>query len=425
MSQTSSIDSETLDASETDAFRAKCRAFLDEHATGIVIDGPDPRSEQAVAQARAFQNKVAEAGLAGITLPKEYGGQGLTKAHERIWREEYARYPDMTGELTISHGMCLPMLAEYGTDEQKQAFLAKNISAEHLWCQMFSEPSAGSDVASLQTRAVLDGEEWTINGQKVWTTLAHQCDYGILIARTDPEQPKHRGISMFIVDMKAPGVEIRPINQIDGGIHFNEIFFTDLRIPASWRVGDLNDGWRLATAMLMYERVAIGTGSTSGIKTPNYRWWGDEAKRRGRTDDPVIRQYLMRIYSEEATKSLVAMRTRAEMKAGKTPGPGGSLGKLHGAKIMTLLRDMAMEMIGPDTIAWDDTGADTAGPTEATRFSTPGSKWAKAAIGSFAANIAGGSDEIQKNIIGDRVLGLPREPSVDKDVPFRELRTSS
>ncbi len=419
------VDNDTLDSTDAEAFRQKCRAFLDQHATGIVIEGADPRSEQAVSQSRAFQKKLADAGLAGITLPKEYGGQGLTKAHERIWREEYANYPDMTGQLTISHGMCLPMLAEYGTHEQKTQFLAKNISAEHVWCQMFSEPGAGSDVASLQTRAVLDGDEWTINGQKVWTTLAHQCDYGILIARTDPEQPKHRGISMFIVDMKAPGVEIRPIYQIDGGIHFNEIFFTDLRIPASWRVGDLNDGWRLATAMLMYERVAIGTGSTSGIKTPNYKWWGDEAKRRGRTNDPVIRQYLMRIYSEEATKSLVAMRTRAEMKAGKTPGPGGSLGKLHGAKIMTLLRSMAMEMIGPDTIAWDDSAETHDGSTASTRFSTDGSKWAKAAIGSFAANIAGGSDEIQKNIIGDRVLGLPRDISVDANIPFKELKVGT
>jgi alkylation response protein AidB-like acyl-CoA dehydrogenase len=276
---------------------------------------------------------------------------------------------------------------------------------------MFSEPGAGSDVASLQTKAELDGDEWTINGQKVWTTLAHQADYGILIARTDPEQPKHRGISMFIVDMKAPGVEIRPINQIDGGVHFNEVFFSDLRIPKDWLVGTLNDGWRLATAMLMYERVAIGTGSTSGIKTPNYKWLSDEAKRRGTSTDPVIRQALASLYSQEATKSLVAMRTRAELKAGKAPGPGGSLGKLHGAKIARMTRSMALEITGPEGIAWDE--------------SSNAEKFAKMVVGSFSANIAGGTDEIQKNIIGDRVLGLPREPSVDKDVAFRNLKVGT
>ncbi|MFT7600222.1 MAG: alkylation response protein AidB-like acyl-CoA dehydrogenase [Acidimicrobiales bacterium] len=402
-----------LDPAEAEAFRAKCTAFLDQHATGLEIVGEDPRSDQSVAQSRAFQQKVADAGLAGIIYPKEFGGLGLTRAHERIWREEYGNYPDMTGQLTISHGMCMPMMAEYGTDEQKTEFLAKQMSAEHLWCQMFSEPGAGSDVASLQTRAVLDGDEWTINGQKVWTTLAHQCDYGILIARTDPDQPKHRGITMFIVNMKDPAIEIRPINQIDGGKHFNEVFFTDLRIPKSWQVGELNDGWRLATAMLMYERVAIGTGQTSGIKTPNYKWWGDEAARRGRTDEPLVRQELMRLYSQEATKSLVALRTRAELKAGKTPGPGGSLGKLHGAKIARLTRSLGLEILGPEGVAWES-AADA-----------EGSKWSNAVLRSFSANIAGGTDEIQKNIIGDRVLGLPREPSVDKDVPFSDLKTGT
>ena len=164
----------------------------------------------------------------------------------------------MDGEFIISHGMCLPMLNEYGTPEQKRQFLADNISGRTMWCQMFSEPGAGSDVASLQSKAELDGDEWVLNGQKVWTTLAHESDYGIVIARTDPDQVKHAGLSMFIMDMKAPGVEIRPIHQIDGGSHFNEVFFTDVRIPKDWQIGELNDGWKLATAMLMYERVAIG-----------------------------------------------------------------------------------------------------------------------------------------------------------------------
>ncbi|MEM9034918.1 MAG: acyl-CoA dehydrogenase family protein [Actinomycetota bacterium] len=401
-----------LTAEEAEAFRARCREFLDQHATGMPFLGPDPRSDQAVAVQQKFQKALSDAGLAGLTYPTEFGGQGLTKAHERLWREVYNEYPDMTGQLTITHGMCLPVLQEFGSDEQKQEFMPKLISAEEIWCQMFSEPGAGSDVASLQTKAIRDGDEWIINGQKVWTTLAHVCDYGIIIARTDVDQPKHRGITMFIIDMNAPGVDIRPIHQIDGGMHFNEIFFSDVRIPASWQLGPLNEGWRLATAMLMYERVAIGTGSKSGVTTPTYDMFAALARKQGRDGEPVIRQALMQLYAEETAKSLVSMRTRAELKAGRAPGPGGSLGKLHGAVIARMMRDLALELAGPGGLAWaeDDENGD---------------KWAALTLRSFAANIAGGTDEIQKNIIGDRVLGLPREPSVDKDVAFKDLRVGT
>ena len=216
---------ESLSEQDLSDFRTACRTFLDEHAVGISLSEPDPRSHATIARSKAFQGKLAEAGLAGLTYQKDFGGAGLTKAHETIWREEYSKYPDMTAQLTISHGMCLPMLSEYGTDDQKETYLADNIAARTVWCQMFSEPGAGSDVASLQTRADLDGDEWIINGQKVWTTLAHVCDFGIVIARTNPEVPKHAGISMFIVDMHDPAIEIRPIHQIDGGMHFNEVFF--------------------------------------------------------------------------------------------------------------------------------------------------------------------------------------------------------
>jgi alkylation response protein AidB-like acyl-CoA dehydrogenase len=274
---------------------------------------------------------------------------------------------------------------------------------------MFSEPGAGSDVASLQTKAELDGDEWVINGQKVWTTLAHMSDYGLIIARTDPEQVKHAGISMFILDMKAPGVEIRPIHQIDGGSHFNEVFFTDVRIPKDWLVGEYNAGWKMATAMLMYERVAIGSMGSGSISQPNYKLLLAAARAAGKVDDPVVRDDLMQLYAMETTKSLIAMRTRAEMKAGKTPGPGGSLGKLYGAIIARKMREFALELAGPGSVAWEG------GAPELQRL----------VVGSFASNIAGGTDEIQRNIIGDRVLGLPREPSVDKNVPFKDLKVGT
>ena len=393
-----------LSAEDSQAFADRCRQFLTEHA--------QPGKRRDIAAAKQFQGKLAEAGLAGLTFPKQYGGAGLTSEHERIWRSVASEFPAMTSEFVISHGMCLPVLNEFGTDDQKRRFMADNIAARTMWCQMFSEPGAGSDVASLQTRAERDGDEWILNGQKVWTTLAHESDYGVVIARTDPEQPKHAGISMFILDMRAPGVEIRPIHQIDGGRHFNEVFFTDVRIPAENLLGEYNNGWRQATAMLMYERVAIGTAGSGSISQPMYDVLLAAARAAGRVDDPVVRDQLMEIYAMETTKSLVAMRTRAEMKAGKAPGPGGSLGKLYGSVISWRFREIAMEIAGAGSQAWDP-GDSRAGDLQTT------------VVGSFSSSIAGGTDEIQRNIIGDRVLGLPRDISVDTGVPFKDLKVGT
>jgi alkylation response protein AidB-like acyl-CoA dehydrogenase len=394
----------TLSAQESEAFAARCRAFLTEHA--------QPGQRRNIAAAKEFQGKLAEAGLAGLTFATEFGGAGLTSEHERIWRSVSSGFPAMTSEFVISHGMCLPVLDEFGTDEQKRRFMPDNIAARTMWCQMFSEPGAGSDVASLQTRAERDGDEWILNGQKVWTTLAHESDYGVIIARTDPEQPKHAGISMFILDMRAPGVDIRPIHQIDGGRHFNEVFFTDVRIPAANLLGEYNNGWRQATAMLMYERVAIGSAGSGSISQPMYDVLLAAARSSGRIDDPVVRDQLMEIYAMETTKSLVAMRTRAEMKAGKAPGPGGSLGKLYGSVIAWRFREIAMEIAGPGSQAWE------ASDGRAADLQTQ-------VVGSFSSSIAGGTDEIQRNIIGDRVLGLPRDISVDTGVPFKDLKVGT
>ncbi len=407
----STMPAPAMSASEAEEFRARCRAFLDEHATGIRLDGdPDPRGTARLAQAKQFQGELAAAGLAGITYPVEYGGAGLGKEHERIWRETYAQYPDMTSELTISHGMCLPMLFEYGTHDQKAAYLADNIAARTVWCQMFSEPGAGSDVASLQTKAERDGDTWVLSGQKVWTTLAHVSDYGVVIARTNPEAPKHAGISMFIVAMDAEGIEVRPIHQIDGGMHFNEVFFTEVALGADALLGEQNNGWNMATAMLMYERVAIGTGTTSGIVTDRSDQLIAEATKRGIIGRSVLRQRLMRLRALEATASLVRMRTRAELQAGKTPGPGGSLTKLLATDILALYRDLSLEVIGPASVAWDSNGS---------------ASWQRNAISTMQAGIAGGTNEIQRNIIGDRVLGLPRDIDASKGVPFKDLKVGT
>lgn len=394
-------DAAVLTEEEAEAFATKCRTFLEKHSA----------EGRSVEQARKFLAAAAEEGLGGITYAAEYGGAGLTKAHDRIWRAEKAQFPLTDVEYIISHGMCLPVLNDFGTEEQKKQFLPKNISGEHMWCQMFSEPNAGSDVASLRTSAIADGDEWIINGQKVWTTLAHMSDYGVIIARTNPEVVKHAGISMFIVDMKAPGVEIRPIHQIDGGTHFNEVFFTDVRIPKDWLLGELNNGWNQATAMLMYERVAIGTAGAGDLDRPYFDMLVKQADSAGKRSDPVVRDQLAEIYAMETTKSLVAMRTRAEMKAGKTPGPGGSLGKLYGSVISRRVREIAQNISGPGSIAWEP-DQESAG------------NLSRKVLNSFQDGIAGGTDEIQRNIIGDRVLGLPRDISVDKGVPFNQVAHS-
>ena len=394
----------TLSEQEIADFSERVRAFLAENTTA--------GQGRNFGAAREFQGKLAAAGLAGLPYPKEFGGAGLTLEHERIFRQVAQAFPQMTGELVISHGMCLPVLNEFGTDEQKRRYMPDNISAATVWCQMFSEPGAGSDVASLQTKAERDGDEWILNGQKVWTTLAHASDYGVIIARTDPEQPKHAGISMFILDMRAPGVEIRPIHQIDGGSHFNEVFFTDVRIPAENILGEYNNGWRQATAMLMYERVAIGSMGSGSISHPMYDLLLKAAQANGVDQDPVVRDEMMKIYCMEVTKSMVALRTRAEMKAGKAPGPGGSLGKLAGSVISWRFREIAQNIAGAGSQAWEPGDAH-------------GGDLAITTIGSFSSSIAGGTDEIQRNIIGDRVLGLPRDISVDTNVPFKDLKVGT
>jgi alkylation response protein AidB-like acyl-CoA dehydrogenase len=396
----------TMTETDITKFRQKCVDFMDTYAvkSGKAMPSLDDQ--------KAYLAAAAGSGLAGVPFAEEFGGGGLTLEHEKVWREVKGNYRMMDSEFIISHGMCLPMLNEYGSDEQKTAYMADMISGKTMWCQMFSEPGAGSDVASLQSKCELDGDEWILNGQKVWTTLAHKSQYGVVVARTDPEQVKHAGLSMFILDMAAPGVEIRPIHQIDGGSHFNEVFFTDVRIPKDHLLGEYNAGWKLATAMLMYERVAIGGAGSGKINQPTYKLLKSAAEESGKLQDPVVRDQLMKIYAMETTKSMVAMRNNAEQKAGKTPGPGGSLGKLFGSNIAWKMREIALEIAGMSSIAWD--------PADAS-----GAERQRIVLNSFQSSIAGGTDEIQRNIIGDRVLGLPRDISVDKGVPFNQTKVGT
>ena len=394
--------------SDDSDFRLRCRAFLDEHATGDAIAAlnQDPRGDAALAVARSFQAQLFAAGLAGLSLPVAFGGQGLDPKFEHVWREEASCYPLMTEELSISLGNCLPVISEFGTPRQKQRHIAAALSGEHVFCQMFSEPEAGSDVASVRTRALRDGDGWVLSGQKVWTTFAHVAEFGIVLARTNSTQPKHRGLSMFIVDLRLPGVDVRPIHQIDGGRHFNEVFFDNVILDADALLPPANEGWRLASAMLRYQRVARGTGQIDGVQHEGADRLIAELEQRNPDLDPVHRQELVSLYTAEVCKSLVALRTRAAVAAGQPPGPGGSLPKLAGALIAAQNRELAMRVVGRPWLGKQRPVAQvTRGRAREALFAT-------------SMSISGGTSEIQRNIIGERVLGLPREPSVDQDRPF-------
>ncbi len=395
-------------------FREKARAWLEENAPrrgGRRVDDPEVEAvdRDLVAASKEFQARLFDGGFAGITWPAEYGGQGLSNEYQRAFNEEAADHELLTGTFTIGLGMCGPTILAHGSEELKQRYIRPMLRADEVWCQLFSEPGAGSDVASLQSRAVRDGDEWVLNGQKVWTTGAHYCDYGIVIARTDPDQPKHRGISMFVVDMKAPGVSVKPLRQITGGSSFNEVFFDDAKIPADHLVGEKNEGWRAAITMLMNERVAIGAGGGGGARGQNgFDSYVKLARKRGLDQDHVVRNQLADLYIKRTVLGYIGMQIREAFKTGRDPGPIGSIAKLYGSLLARQSSDLGVALAGPLGVAWaeDDKRGD---------------RWSTAVLNAPASAIAGGTNEIQRNIIGERVLGLPKEPQVDRDQPFREL----
>jgi alkylation response protein AidB-like acyl-CoA dehydrogenase len=396
-------------ASELDAFRARCREFVDarRHMAGRHQSGES--DDESRARAVAYQRALADADLAGITFPEEYGGAGLTIEHQRVFNEEAEGFESPASLFMIGLGMCAPTILMFGTEEQKRALLPGLLRADTLWCQLFSEPGAGSDIASLQTRAVRDGDEWVVNGQKVWTSGAHYCDYGLMLARTNPDVPKHRGISMFVVAMRTPGVDPRPLRQIDGRAHFNEVFITDARLPETALLGPVDEGWRCAVTMLMNERAALGAGNSGqGLSSEPFEGLVALARLHGVDRDPLVRQALADIYLRERTLLLLGARLRAAAQAGRAPGPEASVGKIAITALDKLATGLALNIAGPGGVAWE-VGDGAAEDRKRAFLQAPG------------ISIAGGTTEVQKNIIGERVLGLPKEPQVDRDVPFRDL----
>jgi alkylation response protein AidB-like acyl-CoA dehydrogenase len=388
-------------------FRGRARAWLEANAPRRGPDGmeEDARGQATIADQQAFQAKLYEAGFAGITWPVEYGGQGLTNAEQIAFSSEARNYSLPTGAFVIGLGMPGPTILELGTEAQKQRYLPPMLRGEEIWCQLFSEPGAGSDVASLQTSAVRDGDEWVLNGQKVWTSGAQHSHFGAIIARTDPTVPKHNGITMFIVDMHAPGVTVRPLKVATGASPFNEVFFDNVRLPADAVINKVNNGWAAAVVMLRNERVTIGTAAPARTSPLAYDSLSKLAATLGRDDQGTARA-LAGLYARERASGLFGQVLREEAMSGRDPGARGSEAKLAGAVLGLHAAEVALGVLGP---------AAAGSTSEDVRTVIT------AIIGVPAGSIAGGSNEIQRNIIGERVLGLPKDPGVDRSIPFNQL----
>jgi alkylation response protein AidB-like acyl-CoA dehydrogenase len=396
-------------------FRARARAWLEANAPRRASADEEAEAETrgqdaVIAEQKAFQAKLYEAGFAGITWPREYGGQGLTSAEQIAWSQESRDYDLPTGVFFIGLSMPGNTILEVGSEQQKKRFLPKMLRGDEIWCQLFSEPGAGSDVASLQTSAVRDGDEWVLNGQKVWTSGAQYSDYGAILARTDPAKPKHEGISMFIVDMHAPGVSVRPLKVATGHSPFNEVFFDNVRLPADAIIGDENKGWAAAVVMLRHERIAIGTMGGSRTSPLAFDSLRDLAAGLGRTSDQGVRRELAELYAQGRAMQLFALLLRQETQAGKLPGARGSVAKLAGSELARFAGNVAADVLGDQLAGFD---SEELQAVSTSIVAAPGS------------SIAGGTAEIQRNIIGERVLGLAKDPGVDRATPFNQLRVGT
>jgi alkylation response protein AidB-like acyl-CoA dehydrogenase len=363
-----------------------------------------------------FWGRQYDLGLAWVQFPEGFGGLGVSPKYQSFVQQglEQAGAPTENRDLNLlGIGMGAGVLSAHGTDEQKAKWLRPMFTTEDMWCQLFSEPGAGSDLANLSAKAVRDGDEWILNGQKVWTTLAHIAKWGMIPVRTDPDVPKHAGITYFIVDMKVEGVDVRPLYQITGEAEFNEVFFTDVRVPDSYRVDEVGAGWRVSMTTLMNERVAIGSrplprgGGTIEAAIGAWKEYGHS--------DPAARDELTRLWAEWEALRLTTLRANQMRKAG-VPGPEGSTGKLAWADLNKAITAFTVELMG-----WDGTlypgGYVLHRPTEFGAEGSPQRNFLRAR----ANSIEGGTSEIMKNIVGERVIGLPGEPRVDKDLPWKEV----
>ncbi|MFZ5836232.1 MAG: acyl-CoA dehydrogenase family protein [Pseudomonadota bacterium] len=402
------------DTPEEAAFRAKVRAWLTANAPRR-IEGESPPSilamegadAELIARSKAWQAKKAAEGYAAISWPKEYGGMGGTPMQNVIYSQEEAHFDVSSDLFILGLGLAMPTLMVLGSPAQKERFIKPALYGEEIWCQLFSEPGAGSDLAGVRTRAEKDGDEWVVNGQKIWTTLGHIADWGILVARTDPNKPKHKGLSFFLLDMKTPGITVKQIKQISGASSFNEIFFENVRIPDANRVGKEGDGWKAALTVLMNERVVVGNLS-AGHGVGEFL---SLARDTQLADGPAIRNAAVREkiadwYIQSEGLKYIHYRTLTAISKGVTPGAENAISKAVGAVYGQDLPHFAMELM------------DMGGIIRDAELSPHEAGFQEAWITSPALRIGGGTDEILRNIIAEQVLGLPGDIRVDKDMPF-------
>jgi alkylation response protein AidB-like acyl-CoA dehydrogenase len=396
-----------------DEFRSQARSFLDANAprkgeetgewgqgsdrVGLLDEKSADEERREIEAGRAWRAKLFDAGFGWITGPEHYGGRGLSGAHDRAYREVASEYRTPSeAPFGIGLGMVAPTILAHAIEDVKQQYLQPLWRSDIIGCQLFSEPIAGSDLAGIQTRALRDGDEWVITGQKVWTSGAHYSDVGEIITRTDPDKPKHKGLTMFLVDMKASGVEVRPLRQMTGGASFNEVFFNEVRVHDSHRLGDVDEGWTVALTTLMNERASIGGGGLGSGSTGTSRLI-ETARRVGVAGDPVIRQRIADVFVHASVARYNNLRAMAKIKAGQLPGPEMSIAKLSLTQNMSRTASLIADILGPRLVA--DTG-------EWGTFA-----WAEFVLGVPGVRIAGGTDEVMRNIVGERVLGLPKEPA--------------
>ncbi|MFL6206605.1 MAG: acyl-CoA dehydrogenase family protein [Acidimicrobiales bacterium] len=417
---TARIDIDRATSAEEAA--ARTRAWVEEHVPGAWREAAGRGGAAAIREVRsraeyeAWYPTFAAAGLVAATWPVEYGGLDVTPVVARAI--DGVLQPYNLGRLNpLGLNLAAPALYAHGTEEQRLRYLPPIVRNEERWCQLFSEPGAGSDLASLATRAERDGDEWVLTGQKVWTTWAHVSDFGVCLARTDPDVPKRKGITYFLVDLHAPGVEVRPLRHITGEIDFNEVFLDGVRVPDGQRVGDVGDGWRVANATLSGERQMVAGSGSGGVD----RIGGSGAARvvraaqaSGAWDDAVARQRLVEVWSEEQIRGWTNQRVRAGLKAGRPPGPASSIGKVHQGELNQRIQRLATDLQGARATAWEATGA----YADVLPFEVKGM------LRSRANTIEGGTTEVNKNVIGERVLGLPREPDAYDGAPWKDVPRS-
>ena len=393
-------------------YRAAARKWVTENLHPIEGDDPDmvsDPSEERIVEAKRIQAKLYEAGYAGFTFPTEYGGQGLTLDHERIFLEEAVGYDHPNKFFGVSINILGATLAAFGTHEQKSRHLSRILSGEEMWLQLLSEPSGGSDLAGLLTSATRDGEHYVVNGQKIWSTGAHFADFALCPVRTSWDVPKHRGLSLLIVDLRSPGLEIRRIKQANGEAHFCEEFLTDVLVPVSNRLGDENEGWRVIRGLLEIEHAWVGRG---GAKRADARSDVSDlvslATRRGRAGDVDVRRRVAAAHVDVRVQTLVSTRVSRGIEVGRLDPGYGSMLKIGNDHVIQSGSALALALAGSDGITWDADDHVTA-------------EWSHMFLTSRSVSIAGGSAEILRNNVSEKVLGLPREPSFDRDVPFSQV----